>query len=329
MPPSKLCGSVPAYRSLHRASFRSSPSAPPPAWAPLGGETLFARVSCVRVRARRRASCAGAVRAPDCARGGGRAFAPRRRSREGGGRPGSHDGEEGTARPGRPSPAGRGQGEGPLPPAEAAGEAPATAHHAERAPTRPPPQAGEEKKRSRRGGSWKTPALCHDMSCSSCRRRSFAVPFLHIVPPSHCVPLPSVRTAAGLGIPRRRDPFCARILRARPCAGGRVSAGAVRAPDCARETADALSLSLPAGAFFRPQPLLPSAEKPKGGPGSRLAIPIIHHFLSSQAPGREKYENFSTLPEDGRTEKPLTHLSHRSQAASDHESRFARSGMRG
>ena len=32
------------------------------------GGTLFARVSCVRARARRRASCAGAVRAPDCAR---------------------------------------------------------------------------------------------------------------------------------------------------------------------------------------------------------------------------------------------------------------------
>ncbi len=68
MPSPKLCGSVPAYRSLRRVSFRSIPSAPLPAWSPRGGGTLFARVSCVRARARPRASCAGAVRAPDCAR---------------------------------------------------------------------------------------------------------------------------------------------------------------------------------------------------------------------------------------------------------------------
>ena len=68
MPSPMLCGSVPAYRSLRRVPFHSMPSAPPPAWAPPGGGTLFARVSCLRACARPRASCAGAVRAPDCAR---------------------------------------------------------------------------------------------------------------------------------------------------------------------------------------------------------------------------------------------------------------------
>ena len=53
---------------LRRVPFRSCPSAPPPAWATPSGGTVFARVSCVRACARPRASCAGAVRAPDCAR---------------------------------------------------------------------------------------------------------------------------------------------------------------------------------------------------------------------------------------------------------------------
>ena len=68
MPSPKLCGSVPAYRSS--LAFRSAPvpSARPPAWATPSGGTVFARVSCVRACARPRASCAGAVRAPDCAR---------------------------------------------------------------------------------------------------------------------------------------------------------------------------------------------------------------------------------------------------------------------
>ena len=60
MPLLKLCRSVPAYRSS--VAFRSAPS------RPRRRRTLFARISCVRARARPRASCAGAVRAPDCAR---------------------------------------------------------------------------------------------------------------------------------------------------------------------------------------------------------------------------------------------------------------------
>ncbi len=51
--------------------FRSCISFPPPRsvpFRPRRRRTLFARVSCVRAPARAGASCAGAVRAPDCAR---------------------------------------------------------------------------------------------------------------------------------------------------------------------------------------------------------------------------------------------------------------------
>ena len=48
------------------------------------------------------------------------------------------------------------------------------------------------------------------------------------------------------------EPFFARVSCVRARARLRAScAGAVRAPDCARETADALRLSAPAGVFFR------------------------------------------------------------------------------
>ncbi len=68
-------------------------------------------------------------------------------------------------------------------------------------------------------------------------------------------------------------PCFARIARAPARERGRAfRAGAVRARDCARETEGAPS---PAGSrrglFRGPQPSL-SAEKPKGGPGSRLSL---------------------------------------------------------
>ncbi len=72
---------------------------------------------------------------------------------------------------------------------------------------------------SGRGGSWKTPALCHELSCSPCRRRSSAVPFLHIAPSVafRSAPLPPPRRRPG----RRRaaGPFFARVscVRARAC----------------------------------------------------------------------------------------------------------------
>ncbi len=247
MPPPKLCGSVPAYRSS--VAFRSLSSAPPPARAPLSGGPCFARASPARPRPPPRAFRAGAVRAPDCARGGGRTYPLRKRE-----------------------------------------------------------------------GSWKTPALCHEMSCSSCRRRSPAVPFLHI---ALSVPLRSTpfRPRRRPGRPKRRDPFCARILRACPCAGGHVSAGAVRAPDCARETADAPLPSVPAGAFLR-APALASlrsgqkaADEPeqafvghalgicRGSPGRSLtAPPLPHHRAYGSVHGGSTDLSCGTASQGGEAE---------------------------
>ena len=174
MPPGKFCGSIPAYRSLRRIAFHPLPSAPPPAWAPPGGGTLFARVSCVRAPARAGASCAGAVRAPDC-------------------------------------------------PREAAGEGLPLAS-LPRTPIRGPLPGFARRFRRRAGGKVHGRPLHCVMRCHVPHAAAEALRFRSCIsfPPSHSVPLPSVRAAAGLGAPRRRDPFCARILRARPCAGGRV-----------------------------------------------------------------------------------------------------------
>ena len=99
----------------------------------------------------------------------------------------------------------------------------------------------------------KAPALCHELSWSPCRRRSFAVRFLHIV---SSVAFRSVRAAAGPA-PSSGGTLFARVLRPRaPARAGAIRAGAVRAPDCARETADARLPSVPAGAFFGPSRIL-------------------------------------------------------------------------
>ena len=79
-----------------------------------------------------------------------------------------------------------------------------------------------------------------------------------------------------------------RAYRAR--AGAPVGAGAVRAPDCARERADARLPSAPAGVFLRPRPLScadTGLPKRKGGPGSRLSVLILPHFFPGQAPARK------------------------------------------
>ncbi len=118
---------------------------------------------------------------------------------------------------------------------------------------------------------------CHGMSCFvmaaagnvmfrhgppglrfRCRLSVSRMPFLHRVP-SHSVPFapPPARPAGGTLF---------RAYRARACP--RVCAGAVRAPDCARETADARLPSTHAGVFEAPAALL--RRNAKGGPGSRL-----------------------------------------------------------
>ena len=83
------------------------------------------------------------------------------------------------------------------------------------------------------------------------------------------------------GRPARRDPV-SRISPVRPCAGGRACrAGAVHAPDRARETADAPSPSAPAGAFGPSRPLQRTEKAARKPP---LPAPIIPHFPTGQAP---------------------------------------------
>ncbi len=110
----------------------------------------------------------------------------------------------------------------------------------------------------------------------------------HVVPSSQFVPLPS--PAARL--PGAAGPFFARVSCVRACARLRAyCAGAVRAPDCARETPDAPCPSVPAGAFLRaPAIALLRRKTEKAAPKPPLSAFIILHFSPSQAPGRRKYE---------------------------------------
>ncbi len=238
MPSSKLRSSVPACRSLRRFPFRSIPSASPPAWPPSGSGTLFARVSCMRALAAP-ASCASAARAPDCAR---EAAGATRLSVPAGAFCGpSHcfPAQKSERRPRKPN-----ERRKPLSMAAQTG------------PCRASPAASASAQAGRFMNdpcnvSWivmflmPPPKLCGSVPAYRLLRR---------------VPLHSVRAAAGLGAPRRRDPFCARILRARPCPPARVSAGAVRAADCARETEGARLPFVPAGAFFGPSPCFPAQK---------------------------------------------------------------------
>ena len=116
-------------------------------------------------------------------------------------------------------------------------------------------------------------ASCFVMRCHV--RHAFAdtLPFQSRISFLHRVPFR--RRAA----PGRRDPV-SRVsrVRLRP----RVGAGAVRAPDCARETADARLPSVPAGAFFGPSRFLQKRKRrPRKPPLSTL---ILLRFSPSQAP---------------------------------------------
>ncbi len=92
------------------------------------------------------------------------------------------------------------------------------------------------------------------------------------------------------GFPERRDPFCARIVPARPRAS---CAGAVRAPDCARETEGAPLLPVSQGVFEN------GAARPrnagKAAPVAPSPAPIIHHFSQSQAPNGNKNHKYQKL----------------------------------
>ncbi len=96
-----------------------------------------------------------------------------------------------------------------------------------------------------------------------------------------CVP-PS-RQRAGRDVP------VLRAFRGGGCARARagVGAGAVRAPDCARETAHAPLAPAHAGGFSAPSRSL-SAETPKGGPGSRLSLLSFYTIPPNVKPDWER-----------------------------------------
>ena len=89
----------------------------------------------------------------------------------------------------------------------------------------------------------------------------------------------------GMGFSSRSDFRSAATLRRVPVsrvsparAPAPVSAGAVRAPDCARETADAPVPFASAGVFFRgPSRFL--RRNAKGGPASRLSLPSSYYMF--------------------------------------------------
>ena len=91
--------------------------------------------------------------------------------------------------------------------------------------------------------------------------------------------------------------FCARFA----CAGvrGRGRAyrgGAVRAPDCPRETPDAPRPSVPAGVFFAAPAIAfcrNAERRPRKPP---LSTFILSHFASGQAPSGTKNENAGDFP---------------------------------
>ena len=126
--------------------------------------------------------------------------------------------------------------------------------------------------------------ICHEMSCFVPAGPGSAPPPRRpasIGPVVSFIASPSVCAAAGFPA---AGPCFARIPRAYAPGRARLCAGAVRAPDCAREPQGAPFPSAHAGGFFGPQLLLPCAEKPKGDPGRRLSVrAFIHPFARSQA----------------------------------------------
>ena len=146
--------------------------------------------------------------------------------------------------------------------------------------------------------------VCHAMSWSPCLRRCLAVPFLHTAPPLHFVPIQSSRRRAGRG---------GSLFRAYPArVRARVGAGAVRAPNYARETADALSLSVPAG-VFGPSRFLQKTEK--AAPQAALPAPIIPHFPTGQALGGPILKFFSWKGRRGPPRCGIGDLPHPSPAS--------------
>ena len=96
--------------------------------------------------------------------------------------------------------------------------------------------------------------------------------------------VPPCRQRAGRGVP---------VSRAIARAGGRgrgraYRGGAVRARDCPRETCGRTSPARSRRGVFRGPSQSLSAEKPKGGPGSRLSLLSFYAILPNVKPIREQ-----------------------------------------
>ena len=85
-------------------------------------------------------------------------------------------------------------------------------------------------------------------------------------------------------LPQARGGSHFRAYRARPCGrAGASCAGAVRAPDCARETADARLPSAPAGVFCGPS-RSPAQKSRKAAPGAASLFSFYHTFPPVKPP---------------------------------------------
>ena len=245
----RRCSAVPFPHIAPSLALPCAPVRPrPPVRGPqAAGQFLRAYRACAPVPAR--ASCAGAVRAPDCAREAKGAGPPRKRGRGETKATSTFDSwqplQPPYRRPGRSEAESRGLHEAEIRPHKAPDRGRGDSGGGSPLPSLP--LAG----RSVRG---RTPALCHDLSCSPCRRRSSAVPFLHIVL--------SIAFRCAPSRPRRRrlrappgggTSFCARILRARPRPSARLSAPARFAHLIARARRRAhVSPPFPPGLFSAP-----------------------------------------------------------------------------
>ena len=96
---------------------------------------------------------------------------------------------------------------------------------------------------------------------------------------------------AGRGVPVSRA-FAGARVRGR---GRAYRGGAVRARDCPRETAGAPRPSVPAGVFFAAPSQSLSAEKPKGGPGSRLSLLSFYTIWGKVKSFREQKMKMSEI----------------------------------
>ncbi len=175
-----------------------------------------------------------------------------------------------------------------------------------------PPCRGREASRRKSGPTDPKPPRCvigcHVLSCFPCARGIFECPFRHdavlsrgvlgysslfrclsvfgIGPSSRPGFTPTGRLAAGPFL--RAYPACAPAPgrpRLAPTRFVRLIARARRRTH--------LSRRLPPGLFCGPQSLLPSAEKPKGGPGSRLSpLSSYYTFLQVKPSGGKNMKIF-------------------------------------